>query len=127
MATNVCFKLKLSRGGVGSPAGLAKAGPLFSGSSSGCRDSLRTTRKLALCSRFSLSFPGYGNTVVIDHGAGFSTLYGHLHAYSVKLGELVQAGQEVGKLGSTGLSTGPHLHFEIRVNGIAEDPLKYLS
>ena len=69
---------------------------------------------------------GYGNTVVIDHGGGFSTLYGHLHAYSTKTGEFVQAGQEVGKLGSTGLSTGPHLHFEIRVNGTAEDPLKYL-
>ena len=69
---------------------------------------------------------GYGNTVVIDHGGGFSTLYGHLNAYSTKTGEFVRAGQEVGKLGSTGLSTGPHLHFEIRVNGTAEDPLKYL-
>lgn len=70
---------------------------------------------------------GYGNTVIIDHGAGFSSLYGHLHAYSVTTGDFVNAGQEVGKLGSTGLSTGPHLHFEIRVNGKAEDPLKYLS
>ena len=69
---------------------------------------------------------GYGNTVVIDHGGGFSTLYGHLHAYSTKTGDFVKAGEEVGKLGSTGLSTGPHLHFEIRVNGTAEDPLKYL-
>ena len=70
---------------------------------------------------------GYGKMVVIDHGGGFSSLYAHLQSISVGEGHLVRAGEEVGKMGSTGLSTGPHLHFEIRVNGVAQDPLQYLS
>ncbi len=69
---------------------------------------------------------GYGNVVIVEHGGGFSSLYAHLLSRSVSTGDFVQAGQVVGLLGSTGLSTGPHLHFEIRVNGAAENPLKYL-
>lgn len=69
---------------------------------------------------------GYGNYVVISHGDGTSTLYGHLASVSVSSGQSVSAGQVVGVIGSTGFSTGYHLHFEIRVNGVAVDPTKYL-
>lgn len=65
---------------------------------------------------------GYGNYVVIDHGGGYITLYGHLDQVAVATGQLVQRGQEIGLLGTTGWSTGPHLHFEIRRNGDFVDP-----
>jgi len=65
---------------------------------------------------------GYGLHVVIDHGAGLSSLYGHLSEVLVPDGALVEAGASIGAVGSTGNSTGPHLHFEIRRDGIAEDP-----
>lgn len=69
---------------------------------------------------------GYGNTVIIDHGAALATLYAHQSRLSVTTGSRVTAGQAVGAVGSTGLSTGPHLHFETRVNGTPVDPLNYL-
>lgn len=68
---------------------------------------------------------GYGKTVIIDHGERYSTLYGHLHSYQVKKGDSVKRGQIIGQVGSTGLSTGPHLHYEIRVDGIHRDPLTF--
>jgi len=69
---------------------------------------------------------GYGNYVVIDHGNGFVTLYGHLSSIYVKPGESVSAGEQIGAVGSTGNSTGPHLHFEIHYQGVPRDPLAYL-
>jgi murein DD-endopeptidase MepM/ murein hydrolase activator NlpD len=68
----------------------------------------------------------YGSTVVIDHGGGFSTVYGHLSRISVSDGQTVSSGQRVGSIGSSGLSTGPHLHFEVRINGRAVDPMRFL-
>lgn len=69
-----------------------------------------------------VSATGYGLHVVIDHGGGLSSLYGHLDTVVVASGDDVTAGQMIGTVGSTGNATGPHLHFEIRRDGIAEDP-----
>jgi murein DD-endopeptidase MepM/ murein hydrolase activator NlpD len=69
---------------------------------------------------------GYGNMVEISHGNGLATRFCHLSAISVKIGQLVRIGEIVGKIGSTGRSTGPHLHYETRVNGEAVDPQKFL-
>ncbi len=69
---------------------------------------------------------GYGNTVLVDHGNGYTTLYGHQSELRASVGQSVSAGTTVGLVGSTGNSTGPHLHFEIRVWDTPQDPLLYL-
>ncbi|HEY6054763.1 MAG TPA: M23 family metallopeptidase, partial [Gaiellaceae bacterium] len=69
---------------------------------------------------------GYGNFVVLDHGGGIATAYGHNTSVAVAVGQQVSQGQVIAYSGSTGHSTGPHVHFEVRVNGNAVDPLGYL-
>ena len=69
----------------------------------------------------------YGNMVIIDHGGGISTLYAHGSEILVELGQTVKRGDAVLKVGSTGYSTGPHAHFEVRINGVTTDPLPYIT
>ena len=70
--------------------------------------------------------PAYGNMVIIDHGGGVQTLYAHGSEIVVQVGQEVEAGTPVLKVGSTGYSTGPHAHFEIRINGQTVNPMEYL-
>ena len=69
---------------------------------------------------------GYGNTVEIDHGGGFKTRYAHLQGFNVEVGERVAIGQRIGAMGSTGRSTGVHLHYEIWVNGRPQNPARFM-
>jgi murein DD-endopeptidase MepM/ murein hydrolase activator NlpD len=70
---------------------------------------------------------GYGNCIMIDHGNGYVTLYGHLSAINVSKGQTVSQGETIGLVGSTGNSTGPHLHFEVLQNGTRIDPEQFFS
>ena len=70
---------------------------------------------------------GYGNCVMISHGNGRVTLYGHMSSIAVSNGASVTQGDVIGYVGSTGLSTGPHLHFEVRVDGATTDPKSYFN
>jgi murein DD-endopeptidase MepM/ murein hydrolase activator NlpD len=69
---------------------------------------------------------GYGKVLTIKHGYGIDTRYGHLHKIHVKIGQKVKRGTLIGEIGSTGRSTGPHLHYEVRINNVPVDPRKYI-
>lgn len=71
-------------------------------------------------------YAGYGNLIVVQHNNGFTSHYGHCETFRVKTGERIAPGQVIGTVGSTGISTGPHLHFEIRFNGKTYDPERLL-
>ena len=73
------------------------------------------------------SFAAYGRTIIIDHGARVATVYTHLSSIYVRPGDEVQMGERIGRLGSTGAVTGPHLHFELRLGGAAVDPLDFVA
>lgn len=81
---------------------------------------------MAGCVTYAGWYGGYGNALVIEHGQGYSTLYGHLSGFAAGTGDYVQSGQTIAYLGSTGNSTGPHLHFEVRVNDSPVNPLSWL-
>src|SRR5208282_6171530 len=70
---------------------------------------------------------GYGRVVEIDHGNGISTIYGHMYRYMVSVGQRVAQHAQIGSLGSTGRSSGPHVHYEILVNGEPQDPERFIA
>jgi septal ring factor EnvC (AmiA/AmiB activator) len=69
---------------------------------------------------------GFGKIMVMSHGFGFTTRYGHLHRIEVKIGQKVKRGQKIAEIGNTGRSTGPHLHYEVKLNGVPVNPMKYV-
>jgi murein DD-endopeptidase MepM/ murein hydrolase activator NlpD len=71
--------------------------------------------------------PQYGNMVEIDHGKDIVTRYAHTSKVLVKVGQMVRRGQEIARSGSTGRSTGPHLHFEVRYKGMAQNPVRFIQ
>jgi murein DD-endopeptidase MepM/ murein hydrolase activator NlpD len=72
------------------------------------------------------AFSGYGNLVVIDVGGGMLNMYAHLSRVDVAMGQVVQQGQQLGAIGATGIATGDHLHFEVRLDNKPVDPMPYL-
>ena len=72
-------------------------------------------------------FGGYGYSIMLYHGGGYATWYAHLSSINVSMGQMVERGSVIGRVGSTGWSTGPHLHFEIRIKGVPQNPIGYLQ
>ena len=72
-----------------------------------------------------VKFSGYGKQVQIDHGFGYRTRYAHMHGFAVREGQNVKRGDLIGYVGNTGLSTAPHLHYEVIINGVQVDPVHY--
>lgn len=70
---------------------------------------------------------GYGNVIKIDHGSNLETTYAHCSKIAVKVGQQIKRGEKIGEVGSTGRSTGPHVHFEVRIDNVPQNPLKYLN
>jgi len=70
---------------------------------------------------------GYGHTLIVDHGSGISTLYGHCSHIFLKEGDTIKRGMVMASMGNTGRSTGPHLHYEIHVDGVPVDPMLYIA
>jgi murein DD-endopeptidase MepM/ murein hydrolase activator NlpD len=71
--------------------------------------------------------PGYGNTIIVDHGFNYKTLYGHLSDMDVRVGQTVKRGQQIGKIGNTGNSIGPHLHYEVLYKGVHMNPVNFFA
>jgi murein DD-endopeptidase MepM/ murein hydrolase activator NlpD len=84
------------------------------------------TGTVVLAGAAPAGFSGYGNVVMVDHGAGIATLYAHLSRVDVAIGQTVQQGQRIGAIGATGVATGDHLHFEVRVDNTPTDPMGWL-
>jgi murein DD-endopeptidase MepM/ murein hydrolase activator NlpD len=73
----------------------------------------------------SIKYSGYGKTIVIDHGFGYKTRYAHMHDFAIRQGQTVKRGELIGYVGNTGVSTAPHLHYEVLLNGILINPVHY--
>lgn len=78
-----------------------------------------------LIDKVDISFSGYGKVIEIDHGFGYRTRYAHMHGFAVRQGQKVKRGDLIGYVGNTGLSTAPHLHYEVYVNGVHANPVHY--
>lgn len=110
--------IDIAGGGIAGASVVASKGGTVIGVKSSCTHNYRKSGNC--CGN------GYGNYVIVSHGNGYTTLYGHLQAVSVSVGDTVSQGQVIGTVGCTGFSTGFHLHFEVRVNGAAKNPENYL-
>ncbi|MFA6940822.1 MAG: peptidoglycan DD-metalloendopeptidase family protein [Clostridiaceae bacterium] len=127
ISAGIAFLTKPSRGGISSYFGY-RWGKLHKGIDIGA--SIGTPIYAAAdgtVESASWDSGGYGNLIKLSHGSGIETLYGHTSKMVVKAGQKVKRGQLIGYVGSTGHSTGPHVHFEVRLNGTAVNPLKYLK
>ncbi|MBQ3053635.1 MAG: M23 family metallopeptidase [Clostridia bacterium] len=109
----------------------SRYGPRWGSVHTGLDMALATGSPVRSCDEGRVTFAGwnrggYGNLIIVDHGNGYQTYYAHLSKIYVKKGEIVAQGETIGAVGNTGFSTGPHLHLEIRKNGVTQNPERYL-